>query len=192
MDKIPEPKVVTLDPNDENIILAIPDDVDPNTGEGTEQVRTKTKIPHPHVRKSKMLLGKAGVIHQIEEDSPPPPSKPLDKDPFNISNDEYYAPKAEPNIKSTVSGTLIQHSIPVVELRAPFVPTHLGPMRLRAFHRPALRKYSHGPLALPSDQSVQCLADEIRLKAMVSLLCIHSSDFLKYGRTSQRCTRNSK
>lgn len=30
MDFIPSPKVLTLDANDENIILEIPDDVDPN------------------------------------------------------------------------------------------------------------------------------------------------------------------
>ena len=31
MDKIPEPKILTLDPNDENIILGIPEDIDPST-----------------------------------------------------------------------------------------------------------------------------------------------------------------
>lgn len=31
MDNIPEPTVLTLDPNDENIILGIPEDVDPST-----------------------------------------------------------------------------------------------------------------------------------------------------------------
>lgn len=30
MPKIPKPKILTLDPNDENIILGIPDDVDPS------------------------------------------------------------------------------------------------------------------------------------------------------------------
>ena len=33
MDKIPEPKILTLDPNDDNIILEIPEDRDPNTKE---------------------------------------------------------------------------------------------------------------------------------------------------------------
>jgi len=36
-------------------------------------------IPHPHVKNSKLLLGKAGVITTIEEDSPPPPPKHDDK-----------------------------------------------------------------------------------------------------------------
>lgn len=30
MNKVPKPKILTLDPNDENIILGIPDDVDPS------------------------------------------------------------------------------------------------------------------------------------------------------------------
>ena len=30
MDRIPSPRILTLDPNDENIILEIPEDVDPN------------------------------------------------------------------------------------------------------------------------------------------------------------------
>lgn len=47
----------------------------------------KVKIPHPHVKKSKILLGKAGVINVLQEDTPPPPPKSPDRDPFNISND---------------------------------------------------------------------------------------------------------
>ena len=30
MDRIPSPRILTLDPNDENIILEIPEDVDPS------------------------------------------------------------------------------------------------------------------------------------------------------------------
>lgn len=30
MKTLPEPKILTLDPNDENIILGIPDDIDPS------------------------------------------------------------------------------------------------------------------------------------------------------------------
>lgn len=75
----------------------------------------KVKIPHPHVKKSKILLGKAGVITTIEEESPPPPPKSPDKDPFNISNDEYYQPKSsEQTIKMSMGGGLLQHSTPVV------------------------------------------------------------------------------
>jgi len=43
MDKIPEPHVLTIDPNDENIILDIPEDKDPNTPETPAK---KEKVCH--------------------------------------------------------------------------------------------------------------------------------------------------
>lgn len=84
----------------------------------------KVKIPHPHVKKSKILLGKAGVINVLAEDTPPPPPKSPDRDPFNISNDVFYMAKSsEATLRIKVGGgNLIQHSTPVVELRAPFIP----------------------------------------------------------------------
>lgn len=85
--KIPKPKVLTLDPNDENIILGIPDDVDPSKRNKNMGPVPKVKIAQPHVKKSKILLGKAGVINVLAEDTPPPPPKSPNHDPFNISND---------------------------------------------------------------------------------------------------------
>ncbi|CAG0880440.1 unnamed protein product [Cyprideis torosa] len=160
------PSIPSLDPNDENIILDIPEDVDPSEdAQQTEGKAKKIKIPHPHVRKSKLLLGKAGVITQIEEDSPPPPTKQPDKDPYNISNDEFYDRRTEPSLKSSVGGTLIQHSLPVMELQSPFIPTHLGPIRLRQFHRPQLKRYSHGPMSHPGAHPVYPLTKDIDKKA---------------------------
>lgn len=89
MEKIPRPKILTLDPNDENIILGVPDDVDPAKQRLDNATPVKVKIPHPHVKKSKLLLGKAGVINVLEEDTPLPPPKSPDRDPFNVSNDWY-------------------------------------------------------------------------------------------------------
>nr|CAD7397471.1 unnamed protein product [Timema poppensis] len=63
MARIPKPKILTLDPNDENIVLGIPDDVDPAKQRSDSATPAKVKIPHPHVKKSKILLGKAGVIN---------------------------------------------------------------------------------------------------------------------------------
>lgn len=95
-----------------------------------------------------LICSRSGIINVIEEESPPPPPKTDDKDPFNISNDEYYAPKTQDNlIKVAAGGGIFQHATPVVELQVPFVPTHMGPIKLRAFHRPPLKRYSHGPLA---------------------------------------------
>ncbi|XP_030020533.1 transcription initiation factor TFIID subunit 1 isoform X3 [Manduca sexta] len=165
MSKIPKPKILTLDPNDENIILGIPDDVDPSKITRERGPQPKVKIPHPHVKKSKILLGKAGVINVMQEDAPPPPPKSPDRDPFNISNDVYYQPKSQnPRLKVS-GGQLIQHSTPVVELRAPFIQTHMGPARLRAFHRPPLRELRHAPISAPGPHPVQPLLKHIKKKA---------------------------
>ncbi|XP_060863239.1 transcription initiation factor TFIID subunit 1 [Metopolophium dirhodum] len=167
MEKIPRPKILTLDPNDENIILGVPDDVDPAKQRLDNATPVKVKIPHPHVKKSKLLLGKAGVINVLEEDTPLPPPKSPDRDPFNVSNDCYYQPRSsETSLRLKVGGgNIIQHSTPVVELKAPFVQTHMGPMRLRNFHRPPMKRYSHGVVAQPVFHSVQPLLKNIKKKA---------------------------
>ncbi|KAL1130727.1 hypothetical protein AAG570_011968 [Ranatra chinensis] len=167
MPTVLKPKVLTLDPNDENIILGIPNDVDPAKQRLDNATPVKVKIPHPHVKKSKILLGKAGVINVLEEDSPPPPPKSPDRDPFNVSNDSYYMPRSSDTalrLKAS-GGNLIQHSTPVVELRVPFVQTHMGQIRLRNFHRPPMKRYSHGALAHPGPHSVSALLKHIRKKA---------------------------
>ncbi|PNF40464.1 Transcription initiation factor TFIID subunit 1 [Cryptotermes secundus] len=167
MTHIPKPKILTLDPNDDNIVLGIPDDIDPAKQRIDSVVPAKVKIPHPHVKKSKILLGKAGVINVMEEDTPPPPPKSPDRDPFNVSNDRYYMPRSsESSLRLKVGGgNLIQHSTPVVELRAPFVQTHMGPMRLRNFHRPPMKRFSHGILAHPGPHPVLPLLKHIKKKA---------------------------
>lgn len=87
---------------------------------------------------------------------------------------------------------LIQHSTPAVELRAPVIQTHMGPARLRAFHRPALRKYSHGVLATPGPHHVAPLLKHIKKKAKVIIRSIsHTfthivSSIFKYNIFQQR------
>ncbi|XP_025829249.1 transcription initiation factor TFIID subunit 1 [Agrilus planipennis] len=167
MKQIPKPSILTLDPNDENIILGIPDDIDPSKQVAGQATPVKVKIPHPHVKKSKILLGKAGVINVLQEDTPPPPPKSPDRDPFNISNDVYYQPRSSETILrlKVGGGNLIQHSTPIVELRAPFIQTHMGPMRLRNFHRPPLKRFSFGPLSDPGPHPVLPLVKYIKKKA---------------------------
>ena len=41
MDRIPSPRILTLDPNDENIILEIPEDKDPNAPVTTQTKKEK-------------------------------------------------------------------------------------------------------------------------------------------------------
>lgn len=160
MDKIPKPKILTLDPNDDNIILEIPEDRDPNAKE--EPLKKEKEI-----KKSKLLLGKAGLIKDDEEDDEDQttPNMPV-KDPFNLSNDEYYNPKLlESALKGTIGSSLIQHSTPGLELRQPFFPTHMGPIKLRQFHRHPLKKYSHGPVSTKGPHYVTPLLKQIKRKA---------------------------
>ncbi|KAJ8966592.1 hypothetical protein NQ314_003444 [Rhamnusium bicolor] len=154
MKNIPKPSILTLDPNDENIILGIPDDIDPSKQIAGQATPVKVKIPHPHVKKSKILLGKAGVINVLQEDTPPPPPN-------------YYQPRtSETTLRLKVGGAnLIQHSTPVVELRVPFVQTHMGPMRLTNFHRPPMKRFSHGLLVEPGPHGVMPLVKHIKKKA---------------------------
>lgn len=79
----------------------------------------------------------------------------------------YYAARSSTLRLRTGGVQLIQHSTPAVELRAPVVQTHMGPARLRAFHRPPLRKYSHGILSAQGPHPVLPLLKYIKKKAKV-------------------------
>ncbi|XP_058845180.1 transcription initiation factor TFIID subunit 1-like isoform X2 [Acipenser ruthenus] len=153
------PPVLTLDPNDENIILEIPDEKE----EMTSNSPSKENKKESSLKKSRILLGKTGVIKDEPQQNM---SQPEVKDPWNLSNDEFYYPKQQ-GLRGTFGGNIIQHSIPAVELRQPFFPTHMGPMKLRLFHRPSLKKYSFGVLSQPGPHSVQSLLKHIKKKAKV-------------------------
>ncbi|XP_007563185.1 transcription initiation factor TFIID subunit 1 isoform X4 [Poecilia formosa] len=157
MDRFLMPPVLTLDPNDENIILEIPDEKE----EATSHSPSKENKKETAIKKSRILLGKTGVIKDEPQQNM---SQPEVKDPWNLSNDEFYYPKQQ-GLRGTFGGNIIQHSIPALELRQPFFPTHMGPMKLRQFHRPALKKYSFGALAQPGPHAVQPLLKHIKKKA---------------------------
>ncbi|XP_074770930.1 transcription initiation factor TFIID subunit 1 isoform X6 [Athene noctua] len=152
-----DPPVLTLDPNDENIILEIPDEKE----EMTLNSPSKESKKESSLKKSRILLGKTGVIKEEPQQNM---SQPEVKDPWNLSNDEFYYPKQQ-GLRGTFGGNIIQHSIPAVELRQPFFPTHMGPMKLRQFHRPPLKKYSFGALSQPGPHAVQPLLKHIKKKA---------------------------
>lgn len=63
------------------------------------------------------------------------------KDPFNLSNDEYYNPKHASSSQglSGFDSHVVLHSIPALDLYLPWYPTHLSTNTLRSFHRPKLR-----------------------------------------------------
>lgn len=148
-------RLLTLDPNDDNIIFEIPEDIPSNQDHMNRLNNNSTinntnlskkalaqqnqKDKKDNIRRSKIILGKAGVIVEPEIISPSPDDLAGEKQPWNVSNDEYYTYKATPDValKPNV-GNLIQHSTPAVELRQPFFPTFMNRDRLREFHRPPI------------------------------------------------------
>lgn len=139
-------KFITLDPNDDNIIFQIPEDkpishdqIQSSSMSRKALAQQNQKDKKDNVRRSKIILGKAGVIVEPEIVSPPPDDLAGEKQPWNVSNDEYYTFKTAPDVALKPSvGNLIQHSTPAVELRQPFFPTFMNRDRLREFHRPSL------------------------------------------------------
>ncbi|XP_046853130.1 transcription initiation factor TFIID subunit 1-like isoform X2 [Xenia sp. Carnegie-2017] len=160
MGVIPEPEVMALDPNDENLILGIPGDF----AKGSEKEQEPIRRREPK-NKSKLLLGKNKAEDDDEESGFL--NRPT-KDPFNISNDEHYNPKhtsAESSLQATMGTNRIQHSTPAMELQRPFFPTFNSKESLRHFHRPLLKRVSHGKLSAPGPHSVSGLLKHIKKKA---------------------------
>lgn len=200
MEKIPCPKILTLDLNDENIILGVPDDVDPAKLRLDGAVPLKPKTSQLRVKKSKSILEKAGVINIFEEHTSSPPPKPLNLDPLNVSNDwylftfffgfislflvngftqiifksvySYYQSQSSETFFQVGSGKIMQHSIPVVKLSTPFIPSHIGPTGLKNFHRPLMKRYSHGAISQSVFHPIQPLLKNIIKIKMVNKITI--------------------
>lgn len=82
MSHIPKPKVPTLDPSDENLVLGIPDDGDFQQDWASSKPDC-VKLPHPYDNNLKIVVGKAGILEISEKDQTPV----FLEDPFNVSND---------------------------------------------------------------------------------------------------------
>uniref|UniRef100_A0A1I7VSZ5 Bromodomain containing protein n=1 Tax=Loa loa TaxID=7209 RepID=A0A1I7VSZ5_LOALO len=147
MDHIPEPKLLTLDYSDDPKLFGMPED------KATEDKIQDGELPNPpkpfdrkehqFTKKSKMILGQVQQRQKQEEDEQMESSiaQLTDKDPFNLSNDDYYRPKNVERTVSSVSGSsLIQHSLPAQNIHRTFFPTHLNPFKLRHYHRLPLSK----------------------------------------------------
>ncbi|PVD34224.1 hypothetical protein C0Q70_05490 [Pomacea canaliculata] len=159
-----KPPIMTLDPNDHNLILEIPKDFDPKETKNRKLLYMVVLFKQ-EIRQSKILLSKAGIIKD-EEEKVEAPSAVKTKDQFNLSNDEHYNPKImDTALQPSIGSSLIQHSAPASELFHPFFPTFMGPTKLRSFHRQPLKKYSHGTMAETTPQPVRSLRKIIARKA---------------------------
>lgn len=172
-------KFLTLDPNDDNIIFQIPEDkpishdqIQTSSMSRKALAQQSQKDKKDNVRRSKIILGKAGAFVEPEIISPPPEDLANEKQPWNVSNDEHYTYKTTPDVALKPSvGNLIQHSTPAVELRQPFFPTFMNRDRLREFHRPSLipsgKRSRNFAQVEPVFQSIESLTKHIAEQAQL-------------------------
>ncbi|PNJ42667.1 TAF1 isoform 4 [Pongo abelii] len=83
-----------------NVQQEIPDEKE----EATSNSPSKESKKESSLKKSRILLGKTGVIKEEPQQNM---SQPEVKDPWNLSNDEYYYPKQQ-GLRGTFGGNIIQ------------------------------------------------------------------------------------
>ncbi|XP_044524443.1 transcription initiation factor TFIID subunit 1-like [Gracilinanus agilis] len=120
------PTILTIDPDDQNIVLS---DIE-------EPIEVETSSPGPSTQKGKNMQ-KCDVTERT-------PACVKAKDPWNLSNDEFYFPQQH-GLQISLKVPIIQHSIPALELHFSLFPTHMGVEQLRLFHRPPLKQLGRGP-----------------------------------------------
>lgn len=142
VDRIAEPKILSLDYLDDPLIYGMPDDRRPDDMMDTTPNKPFDRKEHQFTKKSKMILGQVQQRQKQEEEEQMETSvaQLTDKDPFNLSNDDYYLLKAINKSGPAGNSMLIQHSIPAQNIHRTFFPTFLIPSKLRHFHRQPLSK----------------------------------------------------
>ncbi|VDO88180.1 unnamed protein product [Heligmosomoides polygyrus] len=132
-----EPKILSLDYLDDPLIYGMPDDRRPDDMMDTTPNKPFDRKEHQFTKKSKMILGQVQQRQKQEEEEQMETSvaQLTDKDPFNLSNDDYYLLKAINKSGPAGNSMLIQHSIPAQNIHRTFFPTFLIPSKLRHFHR---------------------------------------------------------
>ncbi|PIO75027.1 hypothetical protein TELCIR_02957 [Teladorsagia circumcincta] len=96
VDRITEPKVLSLDYLDDPLIYGMPDDRRSDDPMDSTPNKPFDRKEHQFTKKSKMILGQVQQRQKQEEEEQMETSvaQMTDKDPFNLSNDDYYLPKA--------------------------------------------------------------------------------------------------
>uniref|UniRef100_A0A6I8NJU8 Transcription initiation factor TFIID subunit 1 n=1 Tax=Ornithorhynchus anatinus TaxID=9258 RepID=A0A6I8NJU8_ORNAN len=153
MSRLMEPPVLSLNLNDEDLLLEIPESPE---DEETPSISSKNKMESSQ-KGLKLIKGK--------RKGPADKRNISLKDPWNLSNDEFYYPRKD-DLRGTLKG-IIQHATPAMDLQLPFFPTYMGPTKLRQFHRPPLKKYVSGPLSKPGPHPIQSLLGHIQKKAQM-------------------------
>ncbi|KAF7637197.1 Bromo domain-containing protein [Meloidogyne graminicola] len=141
MPKIPKPRVLSLDYEDDPKMFGMPEDVVQDEGESFGS-KSYSKVEGGGIKKSKLILAQVFKRQRQEEEEQIETqiAQIADKDPFNLSNDDYYIPKntAEKTQRSLAGSTGIQHSLPAQNIHPLFFPFLTANSQLRNFHRPKL------------------------------------------------------
>ncbi|KAE9415430.1 hypothetical protein Angca_006843, partial [Angiostrongylus cantonensis] len=142
VDRITEPRVLSLDYLDDPLVYGMPDDRRSDDPTDLTPNKPFDRKEHQFTKKSKMILGQVQQRQKQEEEEQMETSvaQMTDKDPFNLSNDDYYLPKAVNKSGPAGNSMLIQHSIPAQNIHRTFFPTFLIPSKLRHFHRQPLSR----------------------------------------------------
>ncbi|OUC49717.1 Bromodomain protein [Trichinella nativa] len=156
--RIPGPNLVEITPTECLSLFGVPEDV-PKEGTtiqtSTEAVDFEKKLTerreHQATKKSQLILHR--VVQRKNEEEEESMSQMQEKDPLNLSNDEYYLPKGALSLNAFVC-LGIQHSIPSQNLMQPYFPTHFSLIKLRQFHRPQLRRFPKTAHQAPILQNV--------------------------------------
>lgn len=182
MQRIPEPKIPTVDLCDDPLLYGIPEDlpkedannialnttITPSANTSIDELNSSKTIDrkeHVFTRKSQVILGKVAQ-RQREEEEEAANVHMVEKDDFNLSNDDYYQPKGTTS-SSKFSGSMIQHSIPAQNLMQPFFFTYWSVFKLRHFHRLPLKRYNvqKSVLGRPTFHTVRSLQRVIQSTA---------------------------
>jgi transcription initiation factor TFIID subunit 1 len=125
-----KPALSRLDPNDTDLIIGIPDEP---TGSSMDN-ELISKDGKKESKKSSKSWNKPVKSENVKFFAK--------KDPFNLSNDEYYNPNhisSSHGLPGIESGKVVQHSLPALDLYMPWFPTNWSMHALRYFHRPRLK-----------------------------------------------------
>ncbi|CAF0755218.1 unnamed protein product [Didymodactylos carnosus] len=166
MERVRDPPELILDENDEHLILEVPTDLNDHqkhSNRDQDKIDNPSKMNnkiHPkqdhRVRVTRTVLHSTGLLKANDDTGDEDETRRNENqtnqnnnrvtqtnDFWNLSNDEYYNPKLADAVVKNIGTLNLQHATPAVELHPLMFPTYLNATKLRQFHRPQLKKYSH-------------------------------------------------
>uniref|UniRef100_A0A7E4UVZ6 DUF3591 domain-containing protein n=1 Tax=Panagrellus redivivus TaxID=6233 RepID=A0A7E4UVZ6_PANRE len=142
-ENMPEPKMLTLDFEDDPAIFGVPDDIPLDEPDMEDPSKPLERKDHQFTKKSKLILGQVQQRQKQEEQEQMENTMAqiADRDPYNLSQDDFYVAKTTSRQNPVFSGgSMIQHSTPALNIQRIWFPTFMSSTRLRHFHRLPMHK----------------------------------------------------